>query len=500
MFYQTVTADTQGEGHQNMKTTVSVIDKRGNDATAIVEGILRSLHKEQNSEIRLVSSSTQTTEESRVNLREQSTNSSILVGYALPRSLSTSGLHYFKLDNAAMILDGTLYSPIHIPLKQNALEKMPNLDPLVIGETVLKNTEGDFSFMIIDDNKIVAGRDIVGVQPLYYGENRTKVAFASNRKALWKLGIETPKSFPPGNMGVATSKGLEFTAVKNITYSETEPITMQKAAKNLQKLLEQAVKMRVMGLKDVAVAFSGGLDSSLIAALAKKCEANVCLFHVSLENHHETVEAKKVAEALSLPIQTHLYKESDVETVLPKVVGLVEESDPLKSSIGVAMYWVAQKAAEAGFHVLLAGQGADELFGGYKRYVDQYVLHGAEEVRKTLYEDVRRLHENNIERDVKICNFHDIQLRLPFATYQIADFALKLPMELKIERKQDSLRKLVLRRVSENLNLPASISNKPKKAVQYATGINNTLRQIAKSQKTTLKEYIDRIFISNTRN
>jgi len=255
-----------------------------------------------------------------------------------------------------------------------------------------------------------------------------------------------------------------------------------------------------MGLKDVAVAFSGGLDSSIIAALAKKCQANVCLFHVSLENHHETVEAKKAAEALNLPIQTILYKESDVETVLPKVVGLVEENDPVKSSIGIAMYWVAQKAAEAGFRVLLAGQGADELFGGYKRYVDQYVSHGAEEVRKTLYEDVGRLHETNIERDVKICNFHDIQLRLPFATYQIANFAVKLPTELKIERKQDSLRKLVLRRVAENLNLPPSISKKPKKAVQYSTGINNALQQMAKSQKITLKEYIDRIFISNTRN
>jgi asparagine synthase (glutamine-hydrolysing) len=484
-----------------MKTMVSVIDKRGNDATAIVEGILRSHHKEHNSEIRLISSSsTQKIENRRVALREQSTNSPIVVGWALPRSLSNSELYCFKLDNAAMIFDGALYSPIQIPLKQNKLEKMRNLDPLVLGETVLKKVEGDFSFLIVDGDKIVAGRDAVGVQPFYYGENRIIVAFASNRKALWKLGIETPRSFPPGNMAVATSKGLEFTVVKSIPYSETKPITMEKAAINLQKLLEQAVKMRVMGLKDVAIAFSGGLDSSLIAALTQKCEVNVCLFHVSLENHHETVEAKKAAEALSLPIQSFIFNESDVETVLPKVVGLVEENDPVKSSIGVAMYWVAQKAAEAGFRVLLAGQGADELFGGYKRYVDQYVLYGAEEVRKTLYEDVRRLHENNIERDVKICNFHDIQLRLPFAAYQIASFALKLPTELKIESEQNSLRKLVLRRVAENLNLPPSISKKPKKAVQYSTGINNALQQIAKSQKLTLKEYIDRIFISSTRN
>jgi asparagine synthase (glutamine-hydrolysing) len=467
----------------------------------IVNEVLRSLHKEQNSDFRLVtSSSTQTKDKSRANLRRQNTNSPIVIGCALPRSHSTSDLHYFKLDNAAMILDGTLYSPFETPLKQSTLEKMRNLDPIIIGETVLKSTEGDFSFMMADDDKIVAGRDTVGVQPIYYGENRTIVAFASSRKALLKLGIETPQSFPPGNMAVATSKGLEFTVIKSITYSKTEPMTMQKAAKSLQKLLEHAVKMRVIGVKNVAVAFSGGLDSSLIAAFAKQCNANVCLFHVSLENHHETLEAEKAADALNLPIQKYLYKKSDVEAILPRVVGLVEEKDPVKSSIGVAMYWVAQKAAEAGFHVLLAGQGADELFGGYKRYVDQYVSFGDEEVRKTLYEDVQRLHETNIERDVKICSFHDIKLRLPFATYQIVDFALKLPTELKIERKQNSLRKLVLRRVAENLNLPTSISKKPKKALQYSTGINNALQQIARTQKTTLKEYINRIFISNTRN
>jgi asparagine synthetase B (glutamine-hydrolysing) len=113
-----------------------------------------------------------------------------------------------------------------------------------------------------------------------------------------------------------------------------------------------------------------------------------------------------------------------------------------------------------------------------------------------MFDDVIRLHESNIERDVKICNFHNVDLRLPFGSYQISEFAANLPTELKIERKASSLRKLVLRKVAENMGLPASITKKPKKAVQYATGINNALKKIAKKQKTTVAEYVNKIFLS----
>ncbi len=144
---------------------------------------------------------------------------------------------------------------------------------------------------------------------------------------------------------------------------------MDEAAKKLQALLEESIQRRVHGLKEVAVAFSGGLDSSVVAFLASKCGVKVNLLHVSLENQEETEVAIEAADELDLPLQVDLFKDSDVEKTLPKVVALIEEADPVKASIGVPFYWAAEKAAEAGFKVMLAGQGADELFGGYQRYV-----------------------------------------------------------------------------------------------------------------------------------
>jgi asparagine synthase (glutamine-hydrolysing) len=403
--------------------------------------------------------------------------------------------HLARLGDATVLFDGRIYSPtLGASVTEFVAKKLQRADRSRASEAFLKEIEGDFSFIIAEADRIIAGRDPIGVQPLYYGENRALAALASNRKALWNLGIDEAQSFPPGHVAFVSREGFRFKPVKTLAYSQPKSITMQEAAATLQKLLEQSVRRRVAGTKKVAVAFSGGLDSSVVAFLASKCSVNVHLVHVSLENQPETEEAKRAADALKLPLKVYLYRETDVEKVVSKVVGLIEEPDPVKASIGVSFYWTAEKTAEAEFKVLLAGQGADELFGGYQRYVNAYLLHGKEKVRKTMFADVVKLHESNIERDVKICNFHNVELRLPFAAYQIAEFAVTLPTELKIERKADSLRKLVLRKVAENMGLPPLIAEKPKKAVQYATGINNALKKLARKRKMTVAEYVNKLF------
>jgi asparagine synthase (glutamine-hydrolysing) len=408
--------------------------------------------------------------------------------------------HYrqpLRLGDAAVLFDGRIYSPTLGALGTEIIaKKLQQADHLKVSETFLKEVEGDFSFIIAEPQRIIAGRAPIGVKPLYYGENTTVAALASNKKALWKLGIDEALSFPPGHLAIVSREGFKFKPIKTLVYSEPKQVTMQKAAETLQKLLERSVRRRVSGTKEIAVAFSGGLDSSVTAFLAKKCRANVHLIHVSLENRPETEEAKKAADELNLPLHVYLFGESDVEKVVSSVLELIEEADAVKASIGVPFYWTAEKAAEAGFRVLLAGQGADELFGGYQRYVNDYLLHGKEKARRAMFDDAVKLHESNIERDVKICGFHDVELRLPFASYQIAQFALNLTVELKIERKADSLRKLVLRKVAVDMGLPSSIVEKPKKAVQYATGINDVLKKLAKKQKTTITEYVNKLFLS----
>jgi asparagine synthase (glutamine-hydrolysing) len=347
---------------------------------------------------------------------------------------------------------------------------------------------------MLKDGWIAAGRDPVGVQPLYYGENQSVAAVATNRKALWKLGIENPTSFPPGNIAFVNREGFQFKPVKTLTFAEPTPITLDEAAKRLHVLLEESIRRRTCGVREVAVAFSGGLDSSLVAYLASKLGVKVNLLHVSMENQAETEEAIEASNGLNLPLQVHLFKDSDVEKTLPKAVALIEEADPIKASVGLPFYWAAEEASEAGYRVMLAGQGADELFGGYQSYVNQYCKEGSEAVRKTMFNDVARIHESNLERDLKITGFHDVELRLPFASFDLAEFAISLPLECKMEQKPDTLRKLVLRKAALNVGMPSSVVDKPKKAVQYSTGINNAIKRVAKKHQKTVNEYINELF------
>jgi asparagine synthase (glutamine-hydrolysing) len=131
---------------------------------------------------------------------------------------------------------------------------------------------------------------------------------------------------------------------------------------------------------------------------------------------------------------------------------LIEEVDPVKAAIGVPFYWTAKQTQKPNTECCWRGRGADELFGGYQRYVNECLKSGPEKVRRTMFDDVVKIHESNLERDLKITGWFDVELRCPFASYGDTEFAMGLPLECRIEAKADTLRKVVvLRKVAQNL-------------------------------------------------
>jgi asparagine synthase (glutamine-hydrolysing) len=478
-----------------MKATVAILDKHGNNSENKIIDTLKIFDAGGLLYFGLISAKKMISEKNLELLYKKKTGSSTLVGYVSTKPQQATNYKFIQLDNAALVFEGRIYPSI----SQKAVTELVNKEPQhceIILQTLIQQYDGDYAFMFITDDWIAVGRDPLGVQPLYWGENKDIAAFATNRRALWKLGIEKPKSFPPGNLAFVNREGFKFKPVKTLSYREPKPITIIDAAERLRALVVEAIRRRTHGLDKVAVAFSGGLDSSMVAFLASNSGAKVSLVHVSLENQKEIAQAIEAAEELDLPLQVHLFKDSDVEKVLPKVIEIVEEPDPIKVSIGVPFYLAAEKAAEEKYKVMLAGQGADELFGGYQRYVNIYRNEGEQKVKKTMYSDVINIHESNLERDLKICGYHDVELRLPFACFDVAEFALSLPVDVKIDKKTDTLRKLVLRKMALDAGVPFSIASKPKKAVQYSTGINDAIKRIAKKHNKTAKEYIAEIYES----
>lgn len=475
-----------------MKVTVAALDKQGNSVAEKMLKVLKEFSVEQPFHFGFVAPQKSVLDKKLDHLIRQSPQSSAAVGIASSKP-SSKGYEFLQLEDAALVLQGKVYSP---PSKADALQQLSK-EPKhceAILQKLIEKADGDYMFLMVRNGWMAAGRDPVGVQPLYFGENRDYAAVATNRKALWKLGIENIASFPPGNLAFINSDGFQFKPVKTLNFSVPKQITLDEAAHKLQVLVEESLRRRTHDVKEISVAFSGGLDSSLVAYLANKLGLKVNLLHVSMENEAETEEAISASKQLNLPLQVNLYKDSDVEKTLPKVVDLIEEADPIKASIGLPFYWTAEQAADAGFQVVLAGQGADELFGGYQRYVNEYCKEGEEKVLKTMFYDVVNICLSNLERDLKITSYHDVELRMPFASFDVAEFSVGLPIECKIEPRLDTLRKLVLRKVAFNLGLPASIVDKPKKAVQYSTGINDAVKRVAKKHGKTVNEYISELY------
>ena len=477
-----------------MGALVAVLSKKGENAAGAAVAMIEAMNSEGSYIYGIASPTTVKTMNSLEILKKTNLESSTAIGYAFSKILPKDKPQPLKLNDAAMVFEGRLYpvdpSESDVDIVAKKLEQ--NLEQSAT--TFVKKANGDFAFAIAKPEKIVAGRDVMGVRPLYYGENANFAALASERKALWSIGIEEARSYPPGCVSLIGRNGFNFDVARRILYSKPKGITMQEAALKLRSLLGHSVRERISSLKEIAVAFSGGLDSSVIASLAKKTGSNVILVHVSLENGPEVEFAKEAAEELKLPLCCYLYGEHEVLQTVRDVIGAIEEPDPVKVSIGIPIYWTAEKAAEMGFKVMLAGQGADELFGGYKRYLDGYLEGGVERAERAISNDIIGMYESNLERDSKICNHLNVELRLPFAAKSLARFALNLPLELKMERTGNTLRKLVLRRVAKDLLLPQTIVERPKRAIQYTTGINKALKKAVKQEKVSMTEYFEKVF------
>ncbi len=476
-----------------MRTAVAVLGKKGQNVANTAVTMLQVCGEKGADAYGLASSDASLAAKSLADLAEAKLNSPIMVGFAFSKILKQDRLPLLKLKDAGLVFSGRDYAHAG----ENAGESFTRQFQTgreKAAAAFIRKCEGDFVFVIAESEGLVAGRDTIGTRSLYYGENASFAALASERKALWKIGIRQTESFPPGCLGLANKQGFRFVPVKRFKYMKPRQMTMETAAKELRTMLELSVRERVAGLKEVAVAFSGGLDSSILAFFAKKSRVDVRLVHVALENQYETEHAVRAAEELKLPLCSKTYKDKDVQQVVPSVLEVIEEPDPVKLSIAIPVFWAAEKAAAMNCRVMLAGQGADELFGGYKRYVDDYLRFGRERTQEAIFKDVAGMYESNLERDWKACNANDVELRLPFAARKIAGFALGLPLEVKLEPEKDTLRKLVLRRVAKNLGLPSFIADKPKKAVQYTTGVNKALGKLAEQQGLSVREYVEEAF------
>ena len=479
-----------------MGALAAAINKKGKNVVPTVVSMLEELTHRGNFGHGIATPDTVQTAITLENLEHKNINSNIVLGHNLSRILPRDSVQPIQGNGFTFVFEGRMYPAPNLP-DMSELKEFTTLlgsNPLKNSSKILENLGGSYVFAVAQSNKLLVGRDIFGATPLYIGENEAVCAVASERKALWKLGLTNVKSLPPGQLAIVSEHAFSFHPVKGLHVPPKSKLNMETAADALELLLLDATRRQVSDLQSVAVAFSGGVDSSVVAALAKHVGLDVQLISVGLKEQPEVMFTQEAAEALDLPLHLQTYPVNELEKTLQKVLWLTEEPHTINACIAIPFYWLAQAAKKLGHPVLLAGQGADELFGGYQRYLTEYKNSGAEAVEQKMFYDIKNAYCQNFQRDNQVCSPHGVELRLPFIDCPVIDFALRLPLRLKINSTEDKLRKHILRRVAHNLEVPGILADKPKKAVQYTTGVTKALQRLAKNKNQTLREYIEKTF------
>ena len=302
------------------------------------------------------------------------------------------------------------------------------------GPGALGELEGMFALLAADvDGRFVAARDPVGIKPLYWARDGRRVRFASEMAAFDEDVQEHVELFPPGCYWTP-QRGLERfgAAVPPSTDPRDTTAAVEREREATREVLVGAVERQMMGDVPVGVFLSGGLDSTLVAAIAaqwaQRHGRRLKTFAVGTEGSADLGAARAAARHLDTEHHERVYTAEEALAAVPEVVRSIEHFDPSLVRSAVPNFLLAEMTARH-VKVVLTGEGADELFAGYeylRGFGDAEGLHT--EITRT----VEGLHNLNLQRCDRVTMAHGLEARVPFLDREVIAFALGLPAESKL--------------------------------------------------------------------
>ncbi|MFO7711824.1 MAG: asparagine synthase B [Dehalococcoidia bacterium] len=340
------------------------------------------------------------------------------------------------------------------------------------GTECVEELDGMFAFALFDGDDFMLARDPIGIKPLYYGYVDDKMYFASELGAMTLAGVEQAHEFPAG---YCYTPGQGFVQYYEIPEIQDHLLTdVGDTCKLIRETFVQAVRKRLLADKEIHVGSfcSGGIDSSLVAAIAADDIPNLHTFVVGMkdESGEESDDLKASRIAAEHIGSTHhelIFTAEQYYEALPIVIKKLESYDPSLVRCAVPCYFTCKLAADY-VTVVLTGEGADELFAGY-HYMKHYPV---DLLNKEARRCIGNLHNINLQRADRMGMYFSLELRVPFLDVAMIDLSMKIPPELKIresEKVGDKIEKWILRKAFEDTNhLPDEILWRYK--VQYTQG------------------------------
>ncbi|MCA9252376.1 MAG: asparagine synthase-related protein [Phycisphaerae bacterium] len=291
------------------------------------------------------------------------------------------------------------------------------------GDDAIKFLDGMFAFILFDFKKgrVLIGRDSLGIKPLWYRSDGETTYVASEIKALIDYGEHGIRELPPGHIWTSDG-GVE-------RYWEPCLATSKPDFGLCRSLLTHSVRKRMMSDVGVGTFLSGGIDSSLITALAAKENPNIRAYTVGMEGAPDVEMARRVASFLGIQHIVKTFTIDDMLALLPEAIYYIESYNPSMVTGAIVTYMCSKLAAEDGAKVVLCGEGADELFGGYSAVRSLTFL----ELRRKLADLLRNLHKTELKRLDRLSMATTLEARVPFLDRQFVEYAFNLPSEDKIK-------------------------------------------------------------------
>jgi asparagine synthase (glutamine-hydrolysing) len=347
------------------------------------------------------------------------------------------------------------------------------------GLGTVQQLDGMFAFAVIENGELFLARDPVGIKPLYYGLHNPgqpdeTFYFASELKAIAEWTDEV-QEFPPGSFYYS---GSGFQTYYSVPVNIPRDLPPEVHIQRVRRTMEEAVEKRMMSDVPLGAFLSGGLDSSIIAALARKHMDELHTFAVGIEGSRDLEAARRVARHIGSTHHEYSYTAREVLEALPEVIYYLESFDQDLVRSAIPTYFCARMAAEH-VKVILTGEGADELFAGYTYYKH---IPNPDDLHRELHRSVTSLHNVNLQRVDRMTMRHGLEGRVPFLDKQMIDLAQAIPPALKLWQSDDGQRveKWVLRKAVEDL-LPADILWRKKEQFDEGSGTVDMLDALIRS-------------------
>ena len=367
------------------------------------------------------------------------------------------------------------------------------------GPAFLEELNGIFAFALydIENNRFLIGRDHIGIIPLYQGWDKDGAYYVASELKALEGYCEKIEEFLPGQYYYSPDgKPSQWYSRDWMEYENVKD--NQSSVAELRKALEDAVERQLMSDVPYGVLLSGGLDSSIISAVAKKFAARriesgntedawwpqLHSFAIGLEGSPDLAAARKVAEHIGSVHHEINFTVQEGLDAIRDVIYHIETYDVTTVRASTPMYLLSRYIKSMGVKMVLSGEGADEIFGGYLYF---HKAPNAEEFHKETVRKLSKLHLYDCLRANKSLASWGVEGRVPFLDKEFMDVAMRLNPADKMAGN-GKIEKHILRQAFEDY-LPSEIAWRQKEQFSDGVGYNwiDTLKEIA-TQKVTDEE------------